>query len=529
MDPSTKINIMIIDDETGHEVSFQCRMNVKLSKVIAMYCDRLNIEKETVTFSYNDNLLDADSETLETLRMEEGACIRAQRGMMMLIVEDASTVSETHFAVKNKEMLFGTLFDQYLKFCPRAEPITFVYREYLLINRMDTIQTTGIKNGEVISVLTVVEIIERLMNCLIMFSPPLLFGKALATLRMLVEGNIDACQEAVMALPGLDAAIKEVSIQLGLQTGQALDDAMFFLLTFKEARSADILSTKVAGIMLKRLESSSRDARLMACRFICDKFARYKHVYVRIRGIPQLVKLLSSDEEEVQRLVLRNIFPEISLQVLVHTNALLHVVPLLTSTATDIQADASALHDRLMSLSKSPPKAASTSYITREGTEGTAAELAAELIEEERIENAKKLRKAEKSRLRRRRAKLESAAAPVSSVEIIKEAELGARHDEAAAGALLSVPRDLGEVVTAAVTGPCNGGGNDDEDTCVVCMEETSSIMCAPCGHTVMCRACFHKVHAMRMPCPVCQTTIESTVDLMGKGMAHVRGRFSRG
>ncbi|EFJ45101.1 hypothetical protein VOLCADRAFT_94594 [Volvox carteri f. nagariensis] len=50
---------------------------------------------------------------------------------------------------------------------------------------------------------------------------------------------------------------------------------------------------------------------------------------------------------------------------------------------------------------------------------------------------------------------------------------------------------------------------DDDEHLCVVCMENTRSILLMPCGHLVLCGTCLPAIEAKGNLCPICRESIQ--------------------
>lgn len=53
-----------------------------------------------------------------------------------------------------------------------------------------------------------------------------------------------------------------------------------------------------------------------------------------------------------------------------------------------------------------------------------------------------------------------------------------------------------------------------DVQECVICLENTPSVICLPCAHFCMCSSCFTQLPSKgdKPPCPLCRRTILQTI-----------------
>ena len=49
-----------------------------------------------------------------------------------------------------------------------------------------------------------------------------------------------------------------------------------------------------------------------------------------------------------------------------------------------------------------------------------------------------------------------------------------------------------------------------DDDACVICMDQSTSVVFQPCSHCVTCPACAKLVELRKQPCPLCRTPVLS-------------------
>lgn len=53
-------------------------------------------------------------------------------------------------------------------------------------------------------------------------------------------------------------------------------------------------------------------------------------------------------------------------------------------------------------------------------------------------------------------------------------------------------------------------GAEEDEDACVICLDQPSTVTFQPCGHNVTCAVCAMMVTHAEQPCPVCRSPVTS-------------------
>jgi hypothetical protein len=57
----------------------------------------------------------------------------------------------------------------------------------------------------------------------------------------------------------------------------------------------------------------------------------------------------------------------------------------------------------------------------------------------------------------------------------------------------------------------------DDENSCVICMESVADWVLLPCGHICMCRACSQTIlSSSNKLCPLCRVQVENTIKTYG-------------
>ncbi|GLI60791.1 hypothetical protein VaNZ11_003025 [Volvox africanus] len=88
----------------------------------------------------------------------------------------------------------------------------------------------------------------------------------------------------------------------------------------------------------------------------------------------------------------------------------------------------------------------------------------------------------------------------------------------AATAAAVAVPAVPAVAAPAAVAQPAVFKYDEDEHLCVVCMENSRSIVLLPCGHLVLCETCLPPIVERGNLCPICREGIRATecVRLLG-------------
>ena len=52
----------------------------------------------------------------------------------------------------------------------------------------------------------------------------------------------------------------------------------------------------------------------------------------------------------------------------------------------------------------------------------------------------------------------------------------------------------------------------EDDNGCIICLDQPSSVTFHPCRHSVTCSACAQLVMAARQPCPLCRGHVSHIV-----------------
>lgn len=68
------------------------------------------------------------------------------------------------------------------------------------------------------------------------------------------------------------------------------------------------------------------------------------------------------------------------------------------------------------------------------------------------------------------------------------------------------------DVLTQAAVG--EEGKNDDDNSCVICMEAPIEGACIPCGHMAGCMSCLTQIKSRKGKCPVCRAKINQVIRL---------------
>ncbi|GMH48432.1 hypothetical protein TrLO_g4540 [Triparma laevis f. longispina] len=55
---------------------------------------------------------------------------------------------------------------------------------------------------------------------------------------------------------------------------------------------------------------------------------------------------------------------------------------------------------------------------------------------------------------------------------------------------------------------PPKGSVEDDEDTCIICLDNVANAKLRPCGHSATCRECTDELMKRKEPCPLCRKPI---------------------
>lgn len=50
----------------------------------------------------------------------------------------------------------------------------------------------------------------------------------------------------------------------------------------------------------------------------------------------------------------------------------------------------------------------------------------------------------------------------------------------------------------------------DDDDACIICLDQLSTVVFSPCNHRVTCGACAKLVLKAKQPCPLCRGPVVS-------------------
>ncbi|GMH80219.1 hypothetical protein TL16_g08453 [Triparma laevis f. inornata] len=48
----------------------------------------------------------------------------------------------------------------------------------------------------------------------------------------------------------------------------------------------------------------------------------------------------------------------------------------------------------------------------------------------------------------------------------------------------------------------------DDEDACIICLDNVANEKLRPCGHSATCKGCTEKLRGRNEPCPLCRKKI---------------------
>ena len=62
----------------------------------------------------------------------------------------------------------------------------------------------------------------------------------------------------------------------------------------------------------------------------------------------------------------------------------------------------------------------------------------------------------------------------------------------------------------AKASAACNFGDEEDDNNCIICLDETISVTFRPCSHRVTCAACAQLVVKHKQPCPLCREPVTS-------------------
>ena len=53
-------------------------------------------------------------------------------------------------------------------------------------------------------------------------------------------------------------------------------------------------------------------------------------------------------------------------------------------------------------------------------------------------------------------------------------------------------------------------GPEEDDSTCIICLDQPASVTFHPCGHSVTCATCAALVTKAGQPCPLCRSLVVS-------------------
>jgi len=55
---------------------------------------------------------------------------------------------------------------------------------------------------------------------------------------------------------------------------------------------------------------------------------------------------------------------------------------------------------------------------------------------------------------------------------------------------------------------PLKGSVEDNEDTCVICLDNVANAKLRPCGHSATCKGCVEELMKLKEPGPLCRKKI---------------------
>lgn len=72
-------------------------------------------------------------------------------------------------------------------------------------------------------------------------------------------------------------------------------------------------------------------------------------------------------------------------------------------------------------------------------------------------------------------------------------------------------PTNAAEPLDSTTLQPAHADDLDDDDnTCIICLDQPASAVFNPCSHRVTCAACAQLVIDARQPCPLCRGSLVS-------------------